>query len=122
MQSLASPGASKPAAAVPPAQTPFFSENAKLSTAGPSEFTRVIQGSAARSAQAPPATFAPAAPSSGGAAVGLPIAAPQMPKLPAPPAAEAKTTLQKLMPWLLAANGLLLLLLVVLAVVFLKHH
>jgi len=122
MQSLASPGASKPAAAAPPAQTPFFSENAKLSTAGPSEFTRVIQGSAARSAQAPPATFTPAAPSSGGAAVGLPIATPQMPKPPAPPAVEPKTTLQKLMPWLLVANGLLLILLVVLAVVFLKRH
>jgi hypothetical protein len=121
MQSLASPGASKPAAG-PAAQAPFFSGGAELASAGPSEFTRVIQGSAARSAQASVATFTPAPPGGGGAAVGLPIAAPQMPKPPAPPAAEAKTTLQKLMPWLLLANGLLLILLIVLAVVFLKRH
>ncbi len=84
----------------------------------------MIQGSAARSAEAPVATFAPAPQSGGGAAVGLPIAAPQMAK-PAPPAlptAEGKTKLQAMMPWLLAINGVLLLLLIALAFLFLRRH
>jgi hypothetical protein len=127
MQSLQMPKAAPasqpaPAAPTPAPQAPFFESGASLASAGPSEFTRIIQGSAARSREVPVASFAPAPQASGGAAIGLPIAAPQVPKPPAPPAAEAKTKLQQMMPWLLAANGLLLLLLIVLAVLFLRHR
>ncbi len=121
MQSLASPSLSESKQGT---EAPFFAGGAQVSSTGPSEFTRVIQGSAARSAQAPVATFAPAPQSGGGAAVGLPIAAPQMaqPAAPALPAAEGKTKLQAMMPWLLAINGVLLLLLIVLAFMFLRRH
>jgi hypothetical protein len=121
MQSLQQPD-TKPAAPATPAQTPFFDTAGPAFSQGESEYTRILRTSAARSAEAPVPTFAPAPQS--GASVGLPIAAPQLPK-PAPPAlpaAAAKTKLQAMMPLLLAANGVLLLLLIVLAVLFFRHH
>jgi hypothetical protein len=128
MQSL-QPGA-KPAPGTVPGTVPapFFNPGAPLSSSGlnpglssgPSEFTRIIQGSEARSSAAPVATFAPAPQAGGGPAVGLPIAAPQMPKAEPPPA--PRTKLQSMLPWLLAINGILVLLLIVLAVLFLRRH
>jgi hypothetical protein len=44
------------------------------------------------------------------------------PAPPALPTAEGKTKLQAMMPWLLAINGVLLLLLIALAFLFLRRH
>jgi hypothetical protein len=124
MQSLQQ-STTKPAPPAVPAQAPFFDNTGPAFSQGESEYTRIIRTSASRSSEAPVPTFAPAPQTGGSASVGLPIAAPQLPK-PSPPALPAappvKTKLQAMMPLLLAANGALLLLLIVLAVLFLRHH
>lgn len=96
------------------------------STDGPSEFTRVMRGSAARSGAEAPAAFTPqtgSAPStsSGGFHIG---AAPTVPKVDAAGLAKKATgtRLQRMMPWILAANGILLLVLVALVLLFLHHR
>ena len=124
MQSLQPSGGHARDAVAPqqPAAAPFFQGNSgSLAASGPSEYTRILQGSAARSAGDAVPTFAPQSAASP-AAVGLPIAAVPKPAAPALPEPAGKTRLQAMMPWLLAANGLLLLLLIVLALLFLRHH
>jgi hypothetical protein len=107
--------------AIPAAPVWGGSSPADVTSSAPSEYTRVIESSAARAAGAPVPSFSPQGTGGAPAAVGLPIAA--APKLPAPPAPPAAPTrLQAMLPWLLAANGVLLLLLIVLAFVFLRHH
>lgn len=139
LQSLQRPSESRPSGNAtpippPPAQAPPFERNVADSNptpAAPSDFTRVMKSAAARANSA--AEPAPAVPQQqDGAVAGMPqfpqAVVPQLPQaaMPqlAPPVVPVRTLLERLAPWLLVINGVLLVLLTVLISLFLlrQHH
>jgi hypothetical protein len=131
LQNLQRPSESKPESSLapivsPPAQAPFVERDAAArdpSSAVSSDFTRVMKSAAARANIAPSTVSTPL---QNGVAAGLPISAPPvLPQLPpaALPVAPVRTALEKLAPWLLVMNGVLLALLVLLtSLLLLRHH
>jgi hypothetical protein len=131
LQNLQRPSESKPESSLapivsPPAQAPFVERDAAArnpSSAVSSDFTRVMKSAAARANIAPSIVSTPL---QNGVAAGLPISAPPvLPQLPpaALPVAPVRTALEKLAPWLLVMNGVLLALLVLLtSLLLLRHH
>lgn len=90
-------------------------------SAGPSDFTRVIQGPAAGLKPSAPVAFTPAKSSvAGGLSIERPgIVKPALPSATAP----APSGMAKWVPWLLIVNaGLLLLVLALLVFLLLRHH
>jgi hypothetical protein len=131
LQNLQRPSESKPESSLapivlPPAQAPFVERDAAASnpsSAISSDFTRVMKSAAARANSAPSPVSTPL---QNGVAAGLPISAPPvLQQLPpaALPVAPVRTALEKLAPWLLVMNGVLLALLVLLtSLLLLRHH
>ncbi len=116
-------------AAAPSSQSPVTERSSGVSnipSAGPSEFTRIIQSSAVRASDTPlPVPVSQPAPQPNHVAAALPVVpAATVPHLPSvvPPIVSARTKLEKLTPWLLIINGVLLALLVILASLLLLRH
>jgi hypothetical protein len=108
-----------------PAQASLNSADSNhLSSAVSSDFTRVMKSAAARASSAP-APLSASTPQQNGVVAGGPISSPALPQLPpaAAPATPVRTLLERLAPWLLAMNGVLLaLLLLVASLLLLRHH